>query len=64
MADNTGRVDMQKAARSITMNVDFVGYRRLLWRLNFAVRLMQLAAWVAGVHFRVTSTTYDREYDA
>jgi hypothetical protein len=52
MADRI-EIKANELARSITMVVKITGYRRWVIRLGIAMRLIQFAAWVAGVGIRI-----------
>ncbi len=53
MASTEATVAMSKLASHLTMNVTVMGVRLYTWRFAVAMRLMRLAAWVAGTDIQV-----------
>ena len=53
MADLNARVPMTRITRDITMNIEVTGVRVWRVRMWLAVKIMRLAAWVAGVGIKI-----------
>ena len=49
---NNYTVDPQSIAKDITINVRYVGVQRFKARLWLALKIMRLAAWIAGFGLR------------